>query len=201
MQHLVDRTSWNHSPPRLRYEDAVLDAAIAAQTDFDAIGVVAQACGGRRTTAVRLGVALASRGRTPRRQFLEGVLRDVAQGACSVLEHAYLLRVERAHRLPRGRRQQRVNATLGVIYRDVTYDDLDLELDGRLVHDTVEQRDRDLDRDLDSAVRSRTAVRLGYGQVVDRPCRTAARVGLLLQARGWSGAPSSCGPDCRLGGS
>ncbi len=66
-----------------------------------------------------------------------------------------------------------------MIYRDVTYDDLDLELDGRLYHDNVEQRDRDLDRDLDAAVAQRTAVRLGYGQVVDRPCRTAGRGGAV----------------------
>jgi hypothetical protein len=191
---------WNLGPPRLRYEEAVLDVALAELTDFAAVGVVADACGGRRTTAARLARALASRQRSPRRPFLGGVLADVADGACSVLEHAYLVKVERAHGLPKGRRQERATATLGVIYRDVTYDDLDLELDGRLYHDSVEQRDLDLDRDLDAAVDSRTPVRLGYGQVVDRPCRTASRVGLLLRARGWIGTLSPCGPDCGLSG-
>ena len=198
--HLDDRTLWNLGPPRLRYEDAVLDVALAAPTDFVAVGVVADACGGRRTTALRLAHAFGSRERSPRRLFLSGVLADVAEGARSVLEHAYLVRVERAHGLPKGRRQQRATASLGIIYRDVTHNDLDLELDGRLYHDSVEQRDRDLDRDLDAAVDSRLPVRLGYGQVVDRPCRTAGRVALLLQARGWQGSPRKCGPNCSLGG-
>jgi len=200
MAHLDDRALWNVGPPRLRYEDAVLDLAVVARTELDAIGILADACGGRRTTALRLVRSLDARERSPRRRFLDGVLADVAEGACSVLEHAYLVRVERAHRLPRAHRQQRAEATLGVIYRDVTYDELDLELDGRLYHDNVEQRDRDLDRDLDAAVAQRVAVRLGYGQVVGRPCRTAARIALLLRARGWTGRPSPCGPECDLGG-
>jgi len=200
MTHLEQRTMWNLGPPRLRYDEAVLDVALEAAVEFRVVGVVAEACGGRRTTAVRLARTLASRERSPQRQFLGGVLADVAEGACSVLEHAYLVRVERAHGLPKGRRQQRAAATLGVIYRDVMYDDLDLELDGRLFHDTTEQRDRDLDRDLDAAVEQRTPVRLGYGQVVDRPCWSAARVALLLRARGWTGTASPCGPDCRIGG-
>jgi hypothetical protein len=200
MAHASDRSLWNLGPPRHRYEDAVLDVALAASTDFGAVSVVADACGGRRTTAMRLIRAFDDRERSPRRQFLRGVLVDVSEGACSVLEHAYLVNVERAHRLPRAQRQQRADASLGVIYRDVSYDDLDLELDGRLYHDNVEQRDRDLDRDLDAAVAQRTAVRLGYGQVVDRPCGTAGRVALLLRARGWSGSPTPCGPLCELGG-
>ena len=199
MAHFEDRVLWNLGPPRLRFEDAVLDVALAAPTDLAAVGVVADACGGRRTTAVRLGQAFAARERSPRRVFLSGVLADVAEGACSVLEHAYLVKVERAHGLPRGLRQRRADATMGVVYRDVTYDDLDLDLDGRLYHDSVEQRDRDLDRDLDAAVDSRLPVRLGYGQVVDRPCLTAGRVTLLLRARGWQGSPRHCGPNCSLG--
>ena len=199
MAHLDDRVLWNLWPPRLRFEEAVLDVALAAPTDLDAIGVVAGACGGRRTTAVRLRDAFAARERSPRRLFLSSVLGDVAEGACSVLEHAYLTKVERVHGLPRGERQRRANATLGVVYRDVTYDDVDLDLDGRLYHESIEQRDRDLDRDLDAAVESRLPVRLGYGQVVDRSCRTAARIAVLLQARGWQGAPRPCGPLCAIG--
>jgi hypothetical protein len=201
MVHLDERTLWNLGPPRLRYEEAVLDVALEAPSDLAAVGVVAQACGGRRTTSARLARALAARERSSRRRFLGGVLVDVAEGACSVLEHAFLVNVERAHGLPRGERQHRVTATLGVVYRDVTYeDDLDLELDGRLHHDSVEQRDRDLDRDLDSAVANRLAVRLGYGQVVDRACVTAGRIAMLLRSRGWTGTPKPCGPDCDLRG-
>ena len=141
--------------------------------------------------------ALEGRERSPRRQWLSSVLLDVAEGACSVLEHGYLHRVERAHGLPRAQRQLRSTASLGVIYRDVEYGRLVIELDGRLFHDTATQRDRDMDRDLDAAVDRRSTVRIGYGQVFDRPCATAAQVGALLQQRGWEGSPQRCrSPMC-----
>ena len=61
MARLEDRVLWNLGPPRLRFEDAVLDVALAAPTDFAAVGVVADACGGWRTTAARLQRAFAVR--------------------------------------------------------------------------------------------------------------------------------------------
>lgn len=196
--HLWERTQWNLGPPRTRYEEAALDVAITAGSELRAIGALATASQSRRTTARRMADALASRPRSPRREWLRSVLDDVSEGACSVLEHAYLTRVERAHALPVARRQVRVTATMGLTYRDATYGDLTLELDGRLFHDTAAQRDRDMDRDLDTAVDGGVTIRLGYGQVLDRPCRTAARVGAVLRRRGWSGVPASCGPGCAL---
>ena len=88
------------------------------------------------------------------------------------------------------------------IYRDVSYPAYDqvVELDGRLFHDSALDRDADLDRDLDAAVDRLGTVRLGWGQVFGRPCRTAARVALLLQYRGWPGSPTPCGPECDLSG-
>jgi hypothetical protein len=85
-----------------------------------------------------------------------------------VLEHGYLTKVERPHQLPVAERQTRLGSTLGVIYRDARYETFEVELDGRLFHSGVEQRDRDLDRDLDAAVDGRSTVRLGYGQVFSR---------------------------------
>ena len=123
-----------------------------------------------------------------------------AAGACSVLEHGYLIRVERAHGLPRAERQRRATATLGVVYRDVEYDTFIVELDGRLFHDSAAQRDRDIDRDLDAAVDGRTNIRLGYGQVFDRPCLTALRLAALLHQRGWRGTSTPCGASCAVGG-
>jgi hypothetical protein len=167
--HLEDRVMWNRSPPRIRYEDAVLDVAIASRTEMDALDALASAVQARRTTARRMLTTLQLRARSARRAWLSGVLEDVAQGACSVLEHGYLRRVERPHGLPAGRRQLRAAASTGIVYRDVTYGDQIVELDGRLVHDSVRQRDRDLDRDLDAAVDGQGTIRLGYGQVFDRP--------------------------------
>jgi hypothetical protein len=191
--HLDDRAMWNTSPPRIRVEEAMLDVASRAADDYAAISALADAIQARRTTASRIRERLDARSRVHRRDFLRGVLTDLDRGTCSVLEHGYLDRVERPHGLPSASRQVR-DSTNGPIYRDVVYLGLDqvVELDGRLWHDSASARDSDLDRDLDAAVDRLNTVRVGWGQVFDRPCTTAARVGVLLQARGWTGSPTAC---------
>ena len=194
---LDDRVQWNLGPPRMRYDEAALDVALTSPGEFGAIGAIARAVQSRHTTALRMRAALDARSRAPRRDFIASVLDDVAQGTCSVLEHGYLTLVERTHRLPTAERQQRGVTSAGVIYRDAVYGTFDLELDGRLWHDTAEARDRDFERDLDGAVDGRSAVRLSWGQVFDRSCSTAAKVSALLVARGWP-AGQPCGPGCAL---
>ena len=196
--HLATRAQWDLDPPRVRYDEAVLDLACAAGHDLDAIAVLADACGSRRTTANRLRVRLAHRARVRRRSWLDAVLHDLAQGTCSVLEHGYLHRVERAHALPTGIRQRAHRGPGGTRYSDVEYDALALvvELDGRLFHDSAAARNRDLVRDLQAAVeRDSVTVRLGYDQVYADPCRTAASLARLMQRRGWTGRPGEC-TDC-----
>ena len=198
--HLEERTQWHLGPPRIRYEEAALDVAARAASDFAALGELSRAVQGRRTTAARLLVALDGRERIARRQWISGVLLDVDAGACSVLEHGYLHRVERRHGLAPARRQVRDRLGAGVIFRDVEYDvGLVVELDGRLFHDTTTQRDADLDRDLVTAAGGKDSVRLSYGQVFDRPCWTAGHIGVLLRARGWCGRARSCAPGCSVG--
>lgn len=190
------RTLWNTSPPRLRVEEAVLDLAAEAHDPMSAIATLADAVQARRTRADRLQAALAQRPRIARRQLLEGVLRDVAEGTCSALEHGYLTLVERPHRLPRPDRQR--PSPLQRTLRDVDYDAFGMvvELDGRLFHNTARARDADLERDLDSRVLDgRLTVRLGWGQIFDRGCSTAAKLGRLLAQQGWTGQPRVC-PRC-----
>lgn len=194
---LDKRVLWNLGPPRMRYDEAALDVAIEARGEFGAIGAIARAVQSQHTTAARMRASLDGRSRAPRRDFIAAVLDDVAAGACSVLEHGYLTRVEVAHGLPTAQRQQRGTTSAGVVYRDTTYGVLDLELDGRLFHDTAEARDADFERDLDGAVDGRTAVRLSWGQVFERSCSTAAKVSRLLVARGWPGG-RACGAGCAL---
>lgn len=82
--------------------------------------------------------------------------------------------------------------------RDVEYVDFGLvvELDGRLGHDGPVARDRDLERDLDAAVHGdRLTLRLGWGQVSERPCATATKIARALRARGWRGTVARC-PAC-----
>ena len=199
-RNLDDRVQWHTGPPRVRYDEAVLDVAAGARSDLAALDELARAVQGRRTTADRLLSRLSARSHVARRAWMAGVLGDVAGGVCSVLEHGYLTRVERPHGITGARRQVRDRLGAGVVYRDVEYaGGLVVELDGRLFHDTARQRDRDLDRDLVTAVHGKDSVRLGYGQVFDRPCWTAAQVLALLRSRGWRGRARPCRPGCPVG--
>jgi hypothetical protein len=201
LRHLTQfeaRVQWSTSPPRVRLEDAILQVAADQTSEWQAIGVLTDACGSRRTTPARLLAATDALTRLRRRRFLREVLVDLDSGACSVLEQGYLRLVERPHLLPAAERQVTIRNDRGREYRDVEYRAylVGLELDGRVYHESASQRDRDLDRDLDAAVAGKAAVRLGWGQVFGRPCLTAERVAALLSANGWIGCASSCGPDC-----
>lgn len=197
---LDEQVLWNMGPPRLRYEEAAIDVAAAAASDFRALDALSRAIQSRRTTATHMLASARRRIRLARRDWIESVLADVATGACSVLEHGYLHRVERAHGLSDPRRQVFDKLGAGSVYRDVRYPcGLVVELDGRLFHDTTEQRDRDFDRDLDAAADGASTVRLSYGQVFDRQCWTAVRVGRVLNRHGWSGDPVACGVGCAVG--
>lgn len=200
MHHVGDldaKVRWNDTPPRVRLEEVVVDLAAGAPDDHAAVAMLSDAVRARRTTAARLLDTIDARVRLARRDFLSSVLCDVRDGTCSVLEHAYLDRVERAHGLPYARRQVLATSP-GRLYRDVEYHDhaVLVELDGRTFHEAPAQRDGDLDRDLDALVSGRVTLRLGWGQVVGRPCATAARVGAVLQARGWGSPVRRCGPGC-----
>ena len=191
-----DSVVWSTFPPRQRAEEYVLDLAATANADIDAVGVLADAVGSRRVSPLALRTALAGRPRIARRTFLGSVIDDVASGTCSALEHGYLHHVERAHGIPAAERQVHESAK-GSLYRDVVYSAFGLivELDGRLHHSGTRNRDRDLERDLDAAVAGRDTVRLGWGQVFGGQCRTAPRIGVLLQQRGWTGSTHPC-PSC-----
>ncbi|WP_276824003.1 type IV toxin-antitoxin system AbiEi family antitoxin domain-containing protein [Mycolicibacterium mageritense] len=200
LAHLEERVLWNVGPPRMRYDEAALDVACRADSELDAIAVLANACQSRRTTAQRLLDVLDSRGRVRRRRWLRGVLVDIADGTCSVLEHGYLVRVERPHGLPRAARQKRSVSSVGVCYRDAEYGErLVVELDGRVFHDSATRRDADFERDLDAAVDGRATVRLSYGQVFRRPCRTADKLVQVLRRHGMAVVGQPCGAECEFG--
>ena len=189
----------NLSPPRVRVEHAVLAVASRAGSDDAAVAAIADACQSGATTAGRLADRLRTMTRLPRRALLLELLNDVADGAFSALERRYLNRVERAHGLPRARRQQRIDNEAGVTYRDAEYVDqlVVVELDGRLGHDWNSDRWSDLHRDLAAALSGAMTVRFGWRQVLE-PCRLAGSIARILQGRGWSGVPTRCGPDCQL---
>lgn len=196
---LDNLVAWHLHPPRLKYEEAVIDVAARQLRRLDSVAVLTDAVGTRRTTAARLSRAVEERGRIRRRSWLHDVLADIESGAWSVLEHGYLDHVERPHGLPTGLRQVRHVGGSGTQYRDVELPGLAIiELDGREHHSTVRDRDRDLDRDLETSSEAQITLRLGYGQIFERPCSTASKVGSVLNRRGWTGRVHSCGAQCAI---
>ncbi|MFC6150551.1 MULTISPECIES: type IV toxin-antitoxin system AbiEi family antitoxin domain-containing protein [Mumia] len=196
---LETMVSWNRSPPRLHYEEAVLDLATECDDKIDGVAVLARACASRRTTADRILSVMRRRARVRRRRWFRAVLADIASGTHSVLEHGYLRRVEHPHGLPAARRQLKAVGSEGTVYRDADLRLLVVELDGRIYHESATQRDSDLDRHLDVLVEGRPTARLGWGQVFRWPCRTAAKLALILQQHGWTGEPERCAsPDCAI---
>ncbi len=199
---LGELVAWHASPPRMWPHHAALRAA-AAQADDDArVTTLVAAINWRTTKVDRVLESLAQHPRLAHREFLAEVLADLAAGACSVLEREYLHRVERAHGLPRGRRQEPRRSASGVEFRDVTYEEqgLVVELDGRAFHSGKHAWDRDHARDLDELVAGRDTARLGWSQIFGTACDTAGKIGLVLRARGWRGLPHPCGDGCRLHG-
>jgi len=187
-----DPIQWNRTPPRQRYEDALLSICSRSRSRQHALEQIIDACRSRRTTPARLHRELASRSNVRDRDWLLSVLRDAAEGVQSVLESAYLRKVERAHGLPRAERQLRGDASGKVVWRDALYRAFAVvvELDGLLWHDGTRRWD-DMDRDLDAAaLDTLLTIRLGWRQAELEPCRTAERLGLILVRRGWTGSPT-----------
>ena len=181
------------SPPRLSVEDTVLDLCDHGD-EAAVVGWVAAAVQRRLTTPRRLGQRVDDRPRLRYRRLVLGLLDDVAAGAESPIEIAYLNDVERAHGLPTGDRQRR---PVGSTYlTDVKYDPYALlvELDGRVAHEG-RGRFRDMRRDNTHVLLGRPTLRYGHGDVFAQPCAIAGEVGELLVRHGWDGLPGSC-PRC-----
>jgi hypothetical protein len=191
------------SPPRLTVADTVLDLC-AAGSPSEVVGLLTTAAQLRIITPQRLLTAMESRSRQRHRGLIRTILGDVADGAESPIELLYLNDVERAHRLPEGRRQR---TRFGLPYRsDVGYDAFQLlvELDGRVGHDGT-GRFRDLHRDNSFAVLAWLTLRYGWYDLVHRPCAVAFQVARVIISRGWMGLPSRCSrcaavPELELAG-
>jgi len=186
------------SPPRISVEDLVLDLCQDADVPR-VIDLVTTAVQTRRTKVPRLRQALRQRQRVRHRRLIEHLLADVAEGAETPLELVYLRDVERAHGLPRGRRQQhRHDARSGI--RDVVYEEFDLvvELDGRVGHDGL-GRFRDMRRDNGATVAGEATLRYRWSDVRGRPCSVSRQVDGVLSTRGWRGLLRPC-TRCRLEG-
>jgi hypothetical protein len=191
---------WRSSPPRVHVHRAVLELMQARIRDGDVAGAyaaLANACH-RRTTPDRILRALARRERVSGRRLIEGMLTDLRDGVCSVLERGYLERVERPHGLPRAERQRTSTATGSRTDQDVRYEKYGvvIELDGRSIHDNPGAWDADARRDLaELAVSDAVIARVTYGLVFGGQCETAGWVAQILRRQGWDGTPHRC-PLC-----
>lgn len=178
--------------PRTTTEDTVLDL-IAAEPDSMA-GIVTDAVNRRLTTIPRLRSAANNRSRLPRRAELDLLLADVAEGNQSPLELLYYREVERAHGLPKGRRQVRQanNTILDVGYGgDGWLNGLVVELDGRRGH-SGSGAFRDMRRDNYHADRGVLTLRFGWADCTSRPCEVAQQVAGRLVGLGWTGQLRPC---------
>lgn len=184
-------------PPCTRVEDTVLDLIQVASTFEDAYAWICRAIGRRRTTADRIGLAMAARKKMRWRREVTLALGDAAGGALSVLEYRYVHRVERPHGLPVARRQVRIRQATSSRYLDNLYDEYQVcvELDGTAAHPADEQW-RDKRRDNTNAVSGLVTLRFGLLDLGDRRCDSASAVASLLRRRGWMGSPRSCGHEC-----
>jgi hypothetical protein len=186
-------------PPTVRLEVALLVTA-AAETDVSRrAAVLLDACRQRRTTPARIRSELDSLPWLRGRRVLRRVLADASEGVHSLLEEGYLLRVERAHGLPRAQRQVRATSGDTVVYRDAEYPPYGVvvELDGQAGHADPLSRWRDMTRDNAAVATGKLTLRFGY-QVLAEPCLAASQVAAALHLRGWPGTPHPCTPRCSL---
>jgi predicted transcriptional regulator of viral defense system len=187
-------------PPRTSVEETTLDLAQLSLTFDDACGWLTRACGRRLTTESRLREALQARKKMRWRTELGDVLAAAGHGVQSALEYRYLRDVERAHGLPRSRRQVRAVIDGKAAYRDAYYEEyqLAIELDGKLAHPD-EERWRDRHRDNQAGAQGILTVRYGWRDVYGHPCQTALLQARILRRRGWRGTPRPCSATCPVG--
>lgn len=162
----------------------------------DAIAVAARAVQRRRVTVEDLVGELAARRTHRHRRALELSLGIVADGAESVLEVDFVLRVVRAHGLPAFRMAVPDVVAGRSIRRDFVHDAhrIVVELDGRLGHEGG--RRSDIRRDRGTSASGGVTIRAEWLDVYDEPCALAADLAATLASRGFRGRPVGCGPRC-----
>lgn len=193
---------WRHAvaaPPQLRVEAAVLRATETCADDARVVDLVIAATASRRTTTARLRAELAHWQRLRWRRLLGDLLEDVTDGVASALELQWRRKVELAHGLPQGARNQAEQLHGRRIYRDLRYDPFAVvaELDGRAAHPEIGAF-RDRQRDNAAARQLDLALRYGWREVAGDPCGCAAELADLLRRRGWGGTLRRCGPSCSV---
>ena len=185
------------TPPRTRIQDTVLDITEIAPSFDVAFFWLSAACAQGLVTPSQVRQAAACRKKLRWRSDIRLALADIADGVTSNLELGYARGVERAHGLPKARRQARLRREGGSVYLDnfLAEFGVAIEVDGRAAH-PVQARWRDIRRDNDIAAAGIITLRYSWWDITDRPCWVAAQIAAVLRHRGWTGSPRACSPGC-----
>ncbi len=182
-------------------EDTVLDLTQTAQDFDDVCGWITAAFSRGKVSEGTMLAHMRERTRLKWREDLIHLIAEAASGTHSVLEYRYDRYVERAHGLPRARRQVRYVKPGGSRgYRDRCYEQYGVvvELDGKAYHPR-ENRWRETDRDNAAAAdHGSSSLHYGWRHVRYEACQTARQVGKVLQNNGWPGTPTRCGSQCLI---
>ncbi|MDQ1539731.1 MAG: hypothetical protein QOH29_457 [Actinomycetota bacterium] len=187
-------------PPQTTIERTTLDLVSTASTADEVVAVVAKVLQARMTSEGRLIDALSHTPNLRWKRLLGELLDPQLDGVRSPLEWRYASNVERAHGLPRPRRQVVVARAGSKTIRDIAYEEFGVvvELDGRIGH-REGHAFRDMARDNRTAEMGEITLRYGWVDVTTRPCLVADQVGRVLVLRGWDGRPQACRPGCLAG--
>lgn len=177
------------SLPHTGVEETLLDLCADGSAD-DIASWLSTALHDRLTTPARLAGAVESAPALPKRSLVMQTIGVVAGGAESPLEVRFQRDVEHAHRLPVPERQKSYSHGRRSDMGHTEYR-LIVELDGALGHRGPGEI-RDARRDADHLAAGFVTLRFGWGDVVDRPCETAATIARVLRARGWPGHMRRC---------
>ncbi|MCZ3388225.1 MAG: hypothetical protein LH645_03695 [Actinomycetia bacterium] len=193
---LPDKGTTHQGWPITAAVDTVLDLIAEMRSADDVVALLTDSCRSLVVWAEQILKTMGRRRRQRYRQFVKEVLDDVIGGVESLLEHKYLVRVERPHGLPYGRRQVKARARGRPIREDAEYDEFDtlVELDGRMGHEGS-GRHRDSRRDNSNTVGKKATLRYGHANL-EKPCEAAMEVATVLTDRGWTGQIKRCGPHC-----
>ena len=183
------------SLPRTSKVDTAIDVAVSEPTAKSAFGtLVALATNG----GIRLADLEARlEQRKPRRynSAIADAMRLLADGVQSVLEFHYAVDVEKAHGLPKARRQGPVVVDGQTLYEDVVYStpgtDLVVRLDGRATHTMRGIPFRDRRRDNAAEIAGKSSLVYGWEEVHGDACAVAGEVRYVLERSGWVG-PNPC---------
>lgn len=193
---LVRRGQTSHRLLCTSVADTVIDVC-AKSARGDVVALITGALQKRLTSGYALATAAERRDRLPNRRLIEAIVADARTGADSSLEMLFLHDVERAHRLPVGKRQVMASAKGGLVDLYFREYGLVVELDGREVHVGREFRDRR--RDNRNARAGLTTLRYGWREIAADPCGVAAEIIAVLIARGWRGDTTYCRRCARVG--